>query len=720
MDLRANAIITAVDRFSGPMQHMAGATAMMMDRLKGATQRFASFSNAAMMGLGALGGGFTFASQYDIEKIRTGIRAIASMSDTEMKDLNDAAANAAMAYGHNIKDMLQAGKDLIQGGLSGEVLAGAFDIVGQSARRNQEPLGQMAEKLIQTSRALGYSLETADDVRKSMTAASDLLSVAPNISTDSMPGFFTFLKYYAPIGRILKQSEAEMAALAATLADLGFKGEEGGSAMRTIMARLVTMTPKARAAFRAEGGQIENLFDVDSAKLNDMKSLEERIRGIFGVTVGGLGKFADHTKFANVSEWRDALMEHLTGRLGIGKGQAQDRKTLTAAIEQHVSRAISKIDIEKVFGELAKLETSLATDSELFGKQRLQQGAGLKQARALYKKKLELAMRELPGATARGDMYTLGTLSTELDRFTAAWSVFKDRVFNAGTNSIFTQGFSRLADGMGAMAQMDPARLNQIALAVGALVAIPAAGFALSAIGSGFGAVAAGIAGIGGAFAAAPMLGKLLMGGGLLALFDLPRIFEAPDDMKALPDGFGAYPKDYSAMPIALMLRGVSDLFKEISAAATDIHQSLSRAFGFDGKGSPLVATLNAMKFTLDGITTSIRYWRDNMPVLLGGGGASKPPGEEGSWWREAYNRYQRDVIGGLSTPQPLPPLAKTTDELLRSLNLQVQGQVSGTMQLEATIKVEGAGTVVDQRTSGGDVKGALNTGTSMPDTKAK
>lgn len=47
---------------------------------------------------------------------------------------------------------------------------------------------------------------------------------------------------------------------------------------------------------------------------------------------------------------------------------------------------------------------------------------------------------------------------------------------------------------------------------------------------------------------------------------------------------------------------------------------------------------------------------------------------------------------------------------------LQIQGEVTGKVQVEATIKVDGPGQVTNQRTLGGDIKGQLNTGKGMPD----
>jgi len=613
MDLRANAIITAVDRFSGPMQRMAGALSAMTNRVGAASSKFATLGNMATLGLAAAPAALatmSMASQYHIDKVRTGIRSIGGISGTALQDLNEAAADASLKYGHNLLTMLKGAKDLIQGGLQADTLAAGMDILGQAARRNQEPVDQMAEKLIQLSRALGYSLETKEDVRKSFTRAADVLSVAPNISTDSMQGFFTFAKYYAPIARVLGQKEDMISAVGATMADLGFKGEEGGAAMRTIMARFVTMTPKGRAAFRAEGGQLEEMFGIDPGKLGDMRSLRQRILGVFGADVGGLESFGDVSRHGDLAGWRDALSEHLMQALGIGKGQAQDRKTLTAMLEQHISRAITEMDIEKMFGHLHKLETSLATDSELFGKQRLQQGIGFKNALPLYRKKLELARRELPGATARGDLFTFGTLSTEIDRFTAAWSVFKDKVFGSGADNIITRGFGQFADALGALSRADPERLNQLAIGVAALVAIPAGALALTAVASGFTAMAGGLVAIGAAFAGAPLLSKLLLGGGLLALMDLPSVFAAPDNLSALPDAFGAYPKDFSQMPIAVTLRQASDMFKELGGVAGDAYTGVRNLFGFDAGASPLIDGLKLMNSLLGAMAGDAKQLR--------------------------------------------------------------------------------------------------------------
>lgn len=101
---------------------------------------------------------------------------------------------------------------------------------------------------------------------------------------------------------------------------------------------------------------------------------------------------------------------------------------------------------------------------------------------------------------------------------------------------------------------------------------------------------------------------------------------------------------------------------------------------------------------------------------------------------RALWMQYARTTPASASVPS-VPPAQSASGDMVRMMyptagpqtvdvtgkvDANVTGQVSGTMQLEATIKVEGGGAVTDQRTSGGEVKGPLNTGTSMPDTKAK
>lgn len=719
--LRATAVISAVDRASAVFARVAANAHALGGRVRTAGAAIGAFGQTATLGLLGAGvglGGFGFAAQYNVSKLRTAIRSAGELTSEEMQGINRAAEQAGLQYGHTLGQMLEGTKELVQGGLNAKVLADGLDVLGKSARVNQMPLGTMAEKLIQTSRALGYSMDTGEEVRSALTKSSDLLSVAPNISTDSTEGFFTFLKYYGPIAKVIGQSEAEIAALGATMADLGFKGEEGGAAMRTIMARMVTMTPKARAAFKAEGGKLDGLFDIDQTKLGDMGSLDQRMQGLFGRKVGGLGKFSDPSRFGDVSEWRDALTKHVISSLGIGKGQAQERKEITAAVEQHISRAITKIDVERMFSELERLQTSLATDSELFGKQRLQQGAGLKKAVELYKKKLAEAQAKLDGATERRLLYTIGTLDTEMDRLAAAWSVFRDRMFRSGSESVMTRTISSLSGALADLSQADPSVLNGVVAGVAALVAVPAGVWAVTTIGSGFATLAAGIGAAGAELAGAPLLAKLLLGGGLLALADLGTAFQ-------LGSPVGDLGPVIPTSSIGETLEALGGVFKELGGALGDVttaagtvSSEVQKLFGLDGKDSVLVLSLKAIKVYLDAMASAIKMTRESVPRVLGyaedlaAGTVDKPASDSTMFgWGVGDDRTVGPPTGPLM--KDIDPTAGATPIAVQGqANVAVEGQVQGRVEID--IKVDGPGSVTDRR--GGDLSGKLDRGTSTMD----
>ncbi len=742
--LHATAVISAVDRASGVFARVAANAHALGGRVRTAGAAIGAFGQTATLGLLGAGvglGGFGFAAQYNVSKLRTAIRSAGELTADEMTEINKSVEAASLTYGHTLGQMLEGTKELVQGGLSAKILADGLDVLGKSARVNQIPVGQMAERLIQTSRALGYQMDTREQVQESLSKSSDLLAVAPNISTDSTEGFFTFLKIYAPIAKAIGQTEAEIAAMGATLADLGFKSEEGGTAARTLMARMVTMSPKARAAFRAEGGTLEGLFEIDQSKLGDMSSLGQRLHGLFGRGVSGLGQFADPSKFAELSEWRDGLTKHIISSLGIGKGQAQERKEITAAVEQHVSSAVSKMDPEKMFEHLGALNTSLATDSEIFGKQRLAQGVGLKNAMALYRQKRAEAEKKLAGATERRLKFTIGTLDTEMDRFAAAWSVLRDRMFAAGSESVLTQALGGLSSALKGLSQADTSVLNKIVMGVGALVAVPAGVWAITTMGAGFATLATGIGAAGAALAGAPMLAKLLAGGGLLALADLGSAFQLGSPVGELGPVIPTTPIGETLGALGGVFRELGGAVGDVTTAAGKVSGEVQKLFGLDGTDSVLVLSLRAVKVYLDAISSAIGMVRKGVPRVIGyaedlAAGTVDKPATDSTMFGFGVgddSTIGPPTSGAKVAPSPpsavRPPVVGEPFEapLMRDLdpgygpgstpgNLTVSGQtrveVQGFGRMEIDVKVDGGGTVTDKR--GGEFK--LERGTSTMD----
>lgn len=707
--LTARAVITAIDRASpvfGRIGHAADATAR---RLRSATGRVSasltSLGSAASLGVaggGGLGAALSFAGQYEVEKVRSAIRTVGELTESELEGINAAAKAAALTYGHSIRDVLAGGRELVAAGIDARFMAAGLDSVGIAARVNQMPLEQMAEMLVRVSRMMGYSMSSAEEVNASMRRSSDLLAVAPAISTDSTQGFFDFLRYYGPIAKTTGQSEVDIAAMGATLADLGFPGESGGAAARTIMARMVSMSPKARAAFRAEGGQLEGLFDMDPSRLGDMGGLQDRLKSLFGGKGINLKKFTDPSRFGELSEWRDALTQHILSAYGVGKGDAQSRKEVTAAVEQHLSRAVTKIDPERMFEHIGALGTALATDAELAGKQRLQQFSALKSetARKLYKEKRQLAAEKLAGATNRRHALIARSFDTELDKLGAAWTVFRDRVFKSGADGVLTRGIRDLTGAFTSLSSVDPGKLQAVALGVAGVVVAPAAVWAISSLGGALATLGGGLATVGAAFAKAPLLGKLLMGGGLLSLADLGSALQGP---VTSPDVYGPVQPDFTRSPLGMAVGSLVDVGRQVVGVLDDIVGGVRSMLGIDGQDSALVTTLKLIHHLASGTAHAVQMMRQGGPELL---------------------RYGESLLDGSvdkpATDSTMFGFGVNDDRLLRDMPpVSVTGQATVGIDNRVRIEIEGPGRVIEQQNGSARATVPLNTGKSMGDIQA-
>lgn len=700
VNFNANAIITAIDRASPVFAKVAASARMMTRSMSAANTHLAGASRTLAGGLamgGAGLGGFALAAEYQVSKLTNQIKIFGDISEAEYGRVHAAAKDAAAKYGIPLREMLEGTRDLIQGGIPENAIAGSLDILGAAAARNHEPISRMADMLIRTARVMGFPMRNAKETAEALTRAADMLGTAPLISTESTSGFFEALKFIAPMGRVVGMSEAEMAAWNATMADLGFPGEEGGAGLRTILARLVSLTPKARAAIRGEGIDIGKVFSMDEARLYNIDALRERLAGanLFLEDGAGLARFAKPSG-AGVQDWRDRLLKYLSEALGITKGDVENRKALTAVVEQHIASAISKVDLERALEVIARADSSLYTDQELAGKQRLQILEQLKNNTELYRQKLAEYTQRHKDSTRKGVKQLFGTLAFEMNRVASNWSIAVDSLFESGGKGGLAAFFKTLADGLGDLSRADPQVLSRLALGLGALVALPGASFAVSSIAGSVGQLAGGLAALGAAFMRAPILGKLLFGGGLLALGDLDQVFQRQRDAKGLPiEG---------SSPVEETLRSLGSLAGEAGGAVGDLYAALRELFGFDGRSSLLVDSLRLVNFLADTAATSLKYWRENAPAIAGGKFDDiKPPGEEGSWWRQSWEAWEGQLMKGLRRP-------------LDGGALKVEGDVKGNMDVRLRIEAPPGFRAYIEDKRGGEIKGKLNTGETMPD----
>ncbi len=566
------------------------------------------------------------------------------------------ALDASLKTGVKALELIQAQREAIQGGIDPTTSMAMTETFAKVSRANGIEAAKVAEDAINVSNALGYAMGTTEEKVASLMKSMEFMSVVPNLSTESWEGLRTSLKYAAPVAGALKIPVAELGAALSILADAGFKGEQGGTALRTILLRAIAPTRQARLEMRALGIDLDKLYKFDPEKLGNVTSLAERVRGAGlgqGVNLEKvLGPLGDPSKFEGIYSWQDRAVEILSKALKIKKGDAEARGILTKVIGGHVNASSSGFDLEQFFRGIAKMPIQAL--KELTGTQRTAQAEGLR-------KKINEIL-ELPSGERVG---RLRHLANEFERL----------------------------------------------IAIAGLAALGPAAWIIRSIGSGLTMVSGAVARLGAS--------KLVLGGGLAALLlgDVGKMFE-PDTF----DAFGTPVSPYDRLRTAAVGFGseAAGAFGDLSKAATDAYKEVKALFGFDGSGSILLDSINLAVKALEIGAASIKYWRDNAPAILGGEKitADTPPGEEGSWIRNAWDR-SNGLIDRLRTPAP-PMIGGVgrfaAPGMLAPQRVDVHGQANVKVQNEITVKVEGPGTVTNQRGGQGMATVPLNSGKTMPD----
>lgn len=662
MDLRANAIITAIDRFSGPVTRMAGAlrglTGTAAGAVAGAKKVGRSLSN---FGSGAgvptsLVGALALRGEYDVDRLSRQMQAVGEISDQQRKMLVDNAFKTSVQVGEGADDLIKAQKELIQGGLDPDTIVGTTKLIAKAAKTNAMELSTVAEDAINVARGLGFAFDTTEQKTASLTRALNFMSVVPALSTETWEGLRESLKYSAPVASMLGIEIEELGAALSVLADRGFKGEEGGTAFRTILLRGIGPTKKLTDAYRAAGIQIEDLYDLDSSMIDDGNRLKERL---LAAGWGGQEKEIDaalkrvggREKYDGLYAYQDALQAELSDRLDVT--DAQDKRTLKKSIDQHIFSSMKNFNLVKFFEALRKLP--LSDFKEVAGIQRTSQARALLDDLKRIPDLEEEFRKLIPGSVDRRFEDIDRGFAQSIDKMRERFAYLRHNVFEAGLGKDLEGFFDGIATGLEKFAATNPEALGLIAK--GGLMAALAAGIGAIASSPWAVAVAAitAMAAVAGDFD--PKKG--LIGEKLKALGGSPDSSEADATApKSWNDHWELFKRQMIELPTWM-----SQLW-----------------FG----------------------TENVQGGVDRKVTKLPGEPETDPVAR-----RKGLDFGQRGLIRDID-----PTAGPQTIDVTGKVDANVQGTVSGKVDVEVTVK--GGGEVTKQ--SGGDLKGNLNTGKSMPD----
>ncbi len=500
MDLRANAIIQGVDRFS-PMMRRIGAVAGMAGRGVGGmvTRSVRGFANVAHQGhllgagLGMIGAG-GFQAAYGLEHMMNKVQAVGNLTNQQRAELETYSQELNKLYPFTNKEIAGAAFELFRAGFSFEQAKGALKSTLDMALAGDIDRTQAADIATNVLTAMRLPMKTAEQAAESTKRVSDVLAYAATSSNTDIRLLGETFKYVAPLAASAGMTLDEVAASAMTMANNGIKGSEAGIAMRSALVRMAKPTKDMLATLDRLNLNIGDFITGDRDITGD-----DIVTGLFASGVDA----TQHKKRIEAM-LKDKVMRLKPGQLAANITDlvademhgAADRNVIAEAVRDTLTASGKQFKLLDFVEALRDKGVGLAEISRIMDIR--QGGRVLTMLLDDLKAKADQIARESGGAARRmADQMQKGTVGA-LNRMKAAWENFWVSVGKGGAMTDLANSF----EGIGAFLQ-NLSKTNPDLLRFGAHLMAGAA--ALSAIG--FAAM-----GLGGLFAT-PLTATISIGG---------------------------------------------------------------------------------------------------------------------------------------------------------------------------------------------------------------
>jgi TP901 family phage tail tape measure protein len=716
--MQATAVITAIDRASPVFQRVALAAqavahkytaASRMDVAAGAVRTAAqSFALPAAAAMGSL-----ISRTQEFEQALVGV-SVANIADN-LKDgivnyeaihritqeTKEEAFKLSKAMALSPTGFVKAAEAAQKMGASAEQARTLMEMSGDVHIQDRAISQERATEFLGTmGKLFGAEKAGADYNAEIIKITNQWLGVA-NMARTSASRMEEGLRQFAPLYASFGESFLDTAALVGAGTNAGLVDTETGTALKSLGNRMLNMTHKGRDAMIVSGLwdeiQKEGLVDLSGSTARQaMLNLKQLFAGrISRKAEGQLRQMLEHGERnklfmdAGYQQRLFALVNRITGAKDAPTIEANQEKVMTAILTGG-----GRVQMSKIIELMAKMQAEgRLTDAQLG---LIGEGRHISRYKALFKmlpdfnkfrEVLKDINREFTDAGRR-----LWTLSDAGQWAATVASV--DRALMRLRSSEGVRGTIRAFEKIASAIAEAPQGLVEFGgKALAASVGIGALGLALG-----------GVAKFAALIAASPILKALLIGGGALATVGSPLLMGVDRlDPRDLPVAqlFGSGAPIWTTID---QLQGVSSelaaLFSDMGHGVGRVVSEIARLFGADPSGSPLVIGLTTLNATIVGIAAGIRQLRESGAWLFNQGAA-------------AWEGLKRLSAG------PETTAGRFAAPALRDLvpRLDVQGEAKVKVENEVRIRIDGPGTVVDNRPGVGTATVPLNTGKTMPDT---
>lgn len=316
-------------------QNLSGAAGKAMDKVSGAMFG----ATAQMAGMAGIGFGiFDAVKGYaDFEEEMSAVKAISGATGDEFNQLKEKAIQMGADTKYSALESAQAFRYMgMAGWKTGEMIDGIAGIMNLAAASG-EGLAMTAD--IVTDSLSAFGLQAKDS---SMFA--DVLSAAATSSNTNVALMGQTFKYAAPVAGALGYSVQDVAIAVGLMANQGIKGSESGTALRSMMTRMVKPTKESAAAMQTLG---LNIVDANG-KMRPFRDIMKDIRT-------GMSKLTPESK-ASVAAML-AGQEAMSGLLALVNSSDADFDKLAGAIDNSNGAAqnMANIRMDNLKGDLEQL-----------------------------------------------------------------------------------------------------------------------------------------------------------------------------------------------------------------------------------------------------------------------------------------------------------------------------------------------------------------------------
>jgi TP901 family phage tail tape measure protein len=216
-----------------------------------------------------------------------GMKAAAGLTDKQVQQLADEALRLSKAMGIDPAKIANAFLELTKAGMSVEdVLAGAGRSAVEFARVSGVEMKDAAEFMKVAMNTFGISAKDAVDT----------LSAAADASETSIAAMVESFSQVGSAGKTFDQTLFGVAQAMAALAKYGISGEEAGTAIKTLLTKLVAPTGEAHEALATLGLSVRDFRD-EAGKLLPIA----QIAGVFEKALSKMGGNAEDVMMAQAA-----------------------------------------------------------------------------------------------------------------------------------------------------------------------------------------------------------------------------------------------------------------------------------------------------------------------------------------------------------------------------------------------------------------------------------